>query len=58
MKAYWAKVDVEEMAKNPAAFNSKVMNAAGFARSPHEEAQRRTVHVDQLIEQVNAGLQQ
>ena len=58
MKAYWPKVDLEEMAKNPAVLSGKVMNAAGFARSARQEAQRQTARVDQLIEQVNAGLPQ
>ncbi|UXA08320.1 hypothetical protein KXD96_09630 [Mycobacterium sp. SMC-2] len=58
MKAYWPKVDLEEMAKNPAMLSGKVMNAAGFAQSAREEAQRQTSRVGQLIEQINTGLRQ
>ena len=57
-QAYWPDVDLEEFAKNPRELSGKVMNAAGFGRPAQEQVQQRYARINQLVEQINAGLQQ
>jgi hypothetical protein len=57
-QAYWPDVDLEEFAKNPRTLSGKVMNAAGFGRPAREQVQQRYTRINQLVEQINAGLQQ
>jgi hypothetical protein len=56
--AHWPDVNLDEMAKHPGVLSGKVMNAAGFGRQAREQAQQVAARVDQLIDQINAGLQQ
>lgn len=58
MLAYWRGANLVEFAKNPGALNGKLMNAAGLGHPAREEAKQRDARIDQLVKDINAGLQQ
>jgi hypothetical protein len=55
--AYWPDQNLEVWARNPQNLSGKVMNAAGSGSQAWKQTQQRAARIDQLIAQINKGLQ-